>query len=345
MPVVKELFGQVLDEDMASSACRSALCPFLGDVCDGGGNRDMARVAASSGGLFDCEVGRRTQGRLSCGICSIETPKKKEVWAICSRRLLAFSSNGVADRHRELASRVFALCGFLPGQEVSAWSEISLKEEGTKGVIVYMLRTAEPGPVPVIIDIMTCSTSGGNREKGTDAPFAGRFCSRVAKGPVRAPGVNVRQVWARMASQLIAKAANSWGGRAVWIVQALLADYIGTHTALPLDDLRSPDWAPDEVNMVVSNLNGPVALYFGLVRAAGGDRKCWFELLGAPHVPTLESITMKLEEIPRCHVSGALSRRTPLSRIPVRRCCSRPAIGASGLSWPRLRPALRTELR
>ena len=307
MPVVRELFGQVLDGNMDSNVCRSALCPFLGEICDGGGNRDMARVAAADPGLgpfFDYEVGCRTQGHLPCGICSVETPKKKETWAICSRRLFAFSSNGVADRHRELADRVFALCGFLPGQEVSVWSEISLKEEGEKGVfdyrLDYVLRAAEPGSVPVVVEIMTCSTSGGNREKGTDIQSAFRravlFVHGVAKEPVRAPGVNVRQVWARMASQLVAKAANSWGGRAV--VQDLLADYIGTHTALPLDDLRSPDWMPGEVNMVVSDLSGPVALYSGPIRAAGGDRKCWFELLGAPHVPTLESITRKLEEMP-----------------------------------------------
>ena len=61
-------------------------------------------------------------------------------------------------------------------------------------------------------------------------------------------------------------------------VQNLLANY--THTALPLDDLRSPDWTPGEVNMVVSDLSGPVALYSGPIRAAGGDRKCWFELVG-----------------------------------------------------------------
>ena len=117
-----------------------------------------------------------------------------------------------------------------------------------------------------------------------------------------------------MASQLVAKseAANSWGGRAIWIVQDLLADYIGTHTALPLDDLRSPDWTPGEVNMVVSDLSGPVALYSGPIRAAGGDRKCWFELLGAPHVPTLESMTRKLDEIP-----PVATFRVP--RSPVRR--------------------------
>ena len=44
------------------------------------------------------------------------------------------------------------------------------------------------------------------------------------------------------------------------IVQDLLADYVRTQTVLPLDDVILPDWTPDEVNMVVADLNGPVAL-------------------------------------------------------------------------------------
>ncbi len=43
-------------------------------------------------------------------------------------------------------------------------------------------------------------------------------------------------------------------------MQNLLADYVRTQTVLPLDDVISPDWTPDEVNMVVADLNGPVAL-------------------------------------------------------------------------------------
>ena len=72
MPVVRELFGQVLDGNMDSNVCRNTLYPFLGEICDGGGNLDMARVAASDPGLgpfFDYEVGRITQGHLPCGIC------------------------------------------------------------------------------------------------------------------------------------------------------------------------------------------------------------------------------------------------------------------------------------
>ena len=309
MSVVEELYGQPLSEGMDQAACRTAVCPFMDATCDGGGNRDMARVVASDpalGPFFDRRVGEATGGYLPCGVCSVRLPRDDVVWAICPRRLLTFGPQGVSENQAELASKVFALAGFEPDEEVSVWAEVSLSEVGTAGGrfnyrLDYVLRSAKPGAAPIVVEVMTCSTSGGNRATGTDIQGAFRravlFAHTPVTDPVEAPGVNVRQVWARMASQMIAKseAANSWGGRTIWVVQDRLVEYIRTNTALPLDALHSPDWTPGEVNMLVSNLTEPVALYAGPIRAAHGDRACWLELLGAPHIPTLGSITRKLE--------------------------------------------------
>lgn len=310
MPVVAELYGQALDKSgMDLDVCRRAWCAFTESVCDGGGNRDMARVRASDqtlGHLFAPSLGRETGGWLPCGVCSVRMANGS-VWAICPHRLFAFGTQGVAERHSALARKVFRLAGFQPGQEVSVWSEITLREKAKSGSsfsyrLDYVLRGTETDAPPVIVEVMTCSTSGGNRARGTDIQSAFKravlFAHTPAKDEVRCPGVNVRQVWARMASQLVAKseAANSWGGRTIWIVQDLLADYIRTQTALPLDDLISPDWKPDEVNMVVADLSGPVALYAGPIRSRNGDRKCWLEILGAPHLPSLEAMTAKLNQ-------------------------------------------------
>ena len=295
---------------MDLAVCRRAWCPFMGAVCDGGGNRDMARVPAADPGLgffFDSDVGRQTGGYLPCGVCSVRLPAKNDVWAICPRRLLSFQSDGIADRHRALADRIFRLAGFERGEEVFAWSEISLKETGDDERVFdyrldYVLRGSAPDSPPVVVETMTCSTSGGNRAHGTDIQGAFKravlYAHTPNKNAVEGPGVNTRQVWARMASQMIAKseAANSWGGRTIWVVQDLLVGYIRTRTALPLDDLYSPDWTPGEVNMIVSDLRRPVALYSGPIRPSNSDRKCWLELLGTPHIPTLESITRKLSE-------------------------------------------------
>ncbi len=69
-----------------------------------------------------------------------------------------------------------------------------------------------PTGVPGIIEIMTSSTSGGNRDRRTTISMA--FEDALHDREHRAPGINYRQVWARMVSQLIPKseAALAWGG-------------------------------------------------------------------------------------------------------------------------------------
>lgn len=91
-----------------------------------------------------------------------------------------------------------------------------------------------PTGSPSIIEIMTCSTSGGNKAKRTTVPQA--FEDAILGKPHEAPSINKRQVWARMVSQLIVKSevAMGWGGKAVWIIQDALADYISASTALDL---------------------------------------------------------------------------------------------------------------
>lgn len=271
----------------------------------------MARVPAadpSLGPFFSRTVGQATNGHLPCGVCSVRLPQEDVVWAICPRRLLSFHANGVSEQQAGLANRVFSVAGYQPNQEISVWSEVSLSEAGSSGRfnyrLDYVLESTEQNAPPVIVEVMTCSTSGGNRSKGTDIQGAFRravlFAHRPFADPVKAPGVNVRQVWARMASQMIAKseAANSWGGCAIWVVQEPLVDYIRRNTALPLDALRSPDWTPGEVNMIASDLKGATALYSGPIRPAKATGASWMELLGAPHIPSLASIRQKLREKP-----------------------------------------------
>lgn len=319
MPVVGELYGQSLaaKQSLDIAACRTARCPFMEATCDGGGNRNMAQVSASDqalGPFFDKSVGDTTGGFLPCGICTVRSPRENSIWAICPRRLLSFGADGVSDRHKRLADHIFAIAGFSPNEKIDVWSEISLRESGEGKAqfnyrLDYVLRSTAHGAVPIIVEVMTASTSGGNRSKGTDIQGAFRRAVLYTQQPInearqpineaiKAPGVNIRQVWARMASQMIAKseAANSWGGRTIWVVQDRLVDYIRSNTALPLDDLRSPNWLPGEVNMLVSDLAGPTELYAGPIRPSGSSRKCWMELLGTPHIPTLESISQKLEK-------------------------------------------------
>lgn len=58
---------------------------------------------------------------------------------------------------------------------------------------------------PTIIEVMTASTSGSDREAGTD--IAASFADAILGKDHNCPGINKRQVWGRMATQLFAKSA------------------------------------------------------------------------------------------------------------------------------------------
>lgn len=310
MPYVKELFGNVLEASgEQGKACRLALCPHMNKLCDGGGNRDMARWSATEqplAPLFDQSVGETGNGYIPCGVCSIRFSRSENVgtpvdWAVCPRRLLTFEGHGFSEMQRPLGERVLGLAGFQTGDRVRVWSEITLSDRATnfRYRLDYVLRAAD-GP-PVIVEIMTASTSGGNKRKRTDIQSA--FCDAVLYAHAlldergSSPGVNVRQVWARMASQMIVKSqiANAWGGTTIWVVQDSLLNYIRSNTGLRLDQLRSLSWEPDEVNVVSANINDPndLQLYAGPIRSRDGEA-CWTDLLNAPGIPDLGKLTDQL---------------------------------------------------
>lgn len=103
---------------------------------------------------------------------------------------------------------------------------------------------------PIIVEVMTASTSGSDESKGTGMKqaFYSAWDSVINGSEIEqnAPGVNIRQVWGRMASQLIAKseAGEHWGGRTVWIMQDKLLRYIHDTTGLShsydVSDVSSP---------------------------------------------------------------------------------------------------------
>jgi hypothetical protein len=113
-----------------------------------------------------------------------------------------------------------------------------------------------PGDPILILEIMTSSTSGGNKSTRTQIAMAVE--DAITKGmDHNGPGINYRQVWARMVSQLIVKSevALAWGGMTVWLVQDVLIDYISSTTALDVHKFR--DDRANEVNiMAISYSNG-----------------------------------------------------------------------------------------
>lgn len=87
---------------------------------------------------------------------------------------------------------------------------------------------------PFIIEVMTASTSGSDTEAGTD--IASSFKNAILGQDHNCPGINKRQVWGRMATQLFSKSAlaHAWNGKTIWLVQNQLLTNIELTTKLNL---------------------------------------------------------------------------------------------------------------
>lgn len=94
---------------------------------------------------------------------------------------------------------------------------------------------------PFIVEVMTASTSGSDTEAGTD--IASSFKEAILGNQHNCPGINKRQVWGRMATQLFAKSALAefWGGKTIWLVQDQLLKNIELTTKLRIEPSSSSE--------------------------------------------------------------------------------------------------------
>lgn len=305
MSVVHELFGYQLDDKTkeAENSRRMAHCPFMNKKCDGGGNRGMAYLTLDKGDpAFSARFDKKAGNEIACGVCSIKMGKKDKSageWIVCPRRILCFREG----REQNTAFvRLMQTMGWDPACQIAVWREIKLKvKENNKEFhynFDYILRRIGkdgiPYGEPLIVEIMTCSTSGGSKKKKTDIRTA--FCSAILGTEHGAPGVNLRQVWARMASQLIVKsaAAQNWGGRAIWIIQDSLAGYISSTTGLDLENFRANELS--EVNILAFQYNDKdkqdhirtldkSVLYAGVIDSNGKGNPCFLNLIKPSFIP------------------------------------------------------------
>lgn len=130
--------------------------------------------------LFDAGVGKTGDGFIPCGVCSVRISETNR--AVCPRRLLSFDAAEPSAEQRPLWDRVLQLAGIADGEKVRVWSEISLRDgTGLNYRLDYVLRVDERPPV--IVEVMTASTSGGNKSKRTDMQSA--FCDGSTHGRSR----------------------------------------------------------------------------------------------------------------------------------------------------------------
>jgi hypothetical protein len=297
MSLIAELFRHSVahPSQEASSNLAKAHCPHLRDTCDGGGNRDMARLTLRDDpGLrarFDAPVLKA--GTVSCGICSVGPVKNP--WIVCPRRLFSITSAGICPGNPHLQDMISRL------MKGSCGKELRVSSMGREGDVRfnysfdYVLRESvedgKYGP-PTIIEVMACSTSGGNKSEGTDVATAFRkavLASPDQRAGIAAPGVNVRQVWARMASQMIpkAEAAIAWGGTTIWVIQDKLAAYIKQTTGLRLEDLRSDQLGEVNIISTPSDPSGEPVLYAGPISAGQSGEPCFLDILRPSMIPEL----------------------------------------------------------
>ena len=368
MPKIYELLGYPVDDNSPAvvKSRKKAYCPFISDMCDGGGNRFMSDIDLSKHDkLKELFPGLN---RIPSGVCSIQVSDDKSPWIICPRRLLYMGKKANDDILRgETQTRLLEKCGFPKGTEIGIWAEAKVKytnendDEDTSAfdyTFDYVLMPLErvkqsraiadsglewsvlqknlrdsghtfarrdgetyiedfPIGSPVIVEVMTSSTSGGNKKKRSCIPQAFEDC--MLGKPHLAPGINYRQVWARMASQLIVKsqAAMAWNGKTIWVLQDLLADYISSSTALDLHKFIAKH--TNEVNILAfsygdnykhTQKNQTVSLdnsllYAGPIRADNSDtpQPCFQDIVLASVCP------------PRSVLVAALCKKTMANRM------------------------------
>ena len=370
MPKIYELLGYPVNDnspDVVESRKR-AYCPFISDMCDGGGNRYMSDIDLREHDELKALFPGLT--RVPSGVCSIQISDDTAPWIICPRRLLYMGRKANPTVLRgETQTRLLEKCGFPKGTEIGIWAEAKVKytndteDDDTSAfdytfdyVLMPLGRVSQaqaiaasgmewsvlqknlrdsghtfarrngeiyiedfPVGTPVIVEVMTSSTSGGNKKKRSCIPQAFEDC--MLGKPHLAPGINYRQVWARMASQLIVKsqAAMAWNGKTIWVLQDLLAEYISSSTALDLHKFISEH--TDEVNILAFSygdnykhtqnsqtvsLDNSV-LYAGRIRAdnSGDPQPCFQDIVLASVCP------------PRSVLVAALSKKAMANRLIV----------------------------
>jgi len=106
---------------------------------------------------------------------------------------------------------------------------------------------------PYILEVMTASTSGSDTENETDMRSA--FRNAMLEKDHRSPGINKRQVWGRMVTQLFAKTAlaQQWRGRTVWIIQDELLRNIELTTRLNTSAVHTK--SESQISLIVMRYN------------------------------------------------------------------------------------------
>ena len=136
------------------------------------------------------------------------------------------------------------------------------KPRGRKAIDDFIISQIPDLKTFAIIEVMTASTSGSNKDKGTTISQV--FEKAILGQSHESPGINKRQVWGRMATQLFAKsaAAEAWGGKTYWLLQDQFLSEIERSTQasiVRIDNASKRDHAEDivqdAINLAIFEIN------------------------------------------------------------------------------------------
>lgn len=128
MPKIYELLGYpITDNSPQVQESRSrAYCPFISDICDGGGNRYMSDINLAD----HQELSEKFPGmtRVPSGVCSIQVTDNSSPWIICPRRLLYMGRKANADILKgETQKKLYEKCDYPQGTVLGIWAETKVK--------------------------------------------------------------------------------------------------------------------------------------------------------------------------------------------------------------------------
>jgi hypothetical protein len=252
---IAELYGRAPDvyKDRKTALEVARLCPFRNTKCDVSANRNrVATLDLDYKGIrADANAITAVYGNepLPLGICSCWTTRQNETiakpWILCPKRLLTL------EPPRPLIPReVRNIIEIKKGARVGVWSELKLRlndDEGNKFfeytfdyLLMQIDEAGEPVGVPYILEIMTSSTRGGGLSEHMADVLLGRKQRHLGSVVDSVYTPNYRQVFGRMVSQFVAKSeiAEAWGGKAIWVFQDVLLDYIEQTTAFDSKKLK-----------------------------------------------------------------------------------------------------------
>lgn len=172
-----------------------------------------------------------------------------------------------------------------------------------------------PNGYPVIVEVMTSSTSGGNKAKRTTIPMA--FTDAILGKPHNGPGINYRQVWARMVSQLIVKSevGLAWGGKTIWVLQDMLVNYISSSTALDIRQFLAQN--TDEVNILSFSYADSYKSPDGLIELKQGELFAGPISSGDAKEPSFQDMIRAPVAPPKTVLLRSLLNRAPTGTITV----------------------------